>query len=57
MPIDKIRKIMDEHGILTMFYMGKLFALEVAVKDGIDCSKTINVTGWTKEEVYNWLGY
>lgn len=51
--IDAIRKILDAHCILTTFYDGKLYAYEAANKD----SKFIDVTNWSKKQIYDWLGY
>lgn len=48
-----IRNILDAHSILTTFYNGKLYAFENANKD----SKIIDVTNWSINQVYNWLGY
>jgi len=47
--VEEIRKIMDEHCMLTTFYDGKLFVLE---DDGL-----VECTNWTKKQVYDWLGY
>ena len=51
--LSTIRKILDEHCILTTLYNGKLYAYENANKD----SKFIDVTNWSKKQIYDWLGY
>ena len=51
--ITTVRNILDDHCILTSFYDGKLFALENAGKD----SKLLDVTNWSINQIYDWLGY
>lgn len=51
--VNTIREILDAHCILTAFYDGKLFALENAGKD----SRLLDVTNWSKKQIYDWLGY
>ena len=55
-----MEQILKNHGIETMETAnGSLLAYEVLYNTitGEDFSKWVNVTNWTKSQLYFWLGY
>lgn len=53
MSIQQIMVVMADHGIASYTQDGCVFA---------DCNRTdryewVNVTGWSREAIYHWLGY
>ena len=54
---DTIRKIMDGHCIPTTYYIGNLYAVESWTENGGANSRLVDVSRWSKKEIYDWLGY
>lgn len=55
-----MKQILKDHGIKTVKTVnGSLLAYEVSYNTitGEDYSKWVNVTNWTKSQLYFWLGY
>ena len=49
--------VIDTHGIETDVRDGRLFAAEVTCIDGVASSKWVDVTDWSRAELFAWLGY
>lgn len=56
MTIEKIRKILDLHSIPNYTQNGNIYAdsMEAGTKE---FEKVENVTGWSRSQLYAWLGY
>jgi len=46
-----------EHAIETVWSGEKQFLFEVATQFGTDCSRYIEISGWTNQELYDYIGY
>jgi hypothetical protein len=49
--------VIDTHAIETDVRDGRLFAAEVTCKDGVASTVWIDVTDWSRAELFAWLGY
>lgn len=54
---NKIAKILRDHGINYTMDNDVIIADELYTYDGKLCVDKINMTGWTKSKLYDWLGY
>lgn len=52
-----IKKVMDLHSIFCWISNGRVYAIESYTLDGKGYEDTIDVTGWTKKQILDWLGY
>ena len=57
MKIETIEKILKLHYVNTMWVDNRLYAEEEYSINGVGTSTWIDVTDWTRKEVYDWLGY
>ena len=46
-----------EHSIETVWTGEKQFLLEVGTKSGRDYSRYIEISGWSSQELYDYIGY
>ena len=49
--------ICEEHLIETVWSGEKQFLFELATQFGRDCSRYIEISGWTNQELYDYIGY
>ena len=49
--------ICEEHLIETVWSGEKQFLFELATQFGRDCSRYIEISGWTTQELYDYIGY
>jgi len=49
--------ICEEHLIETVWSGEKQFLSELATQFGRDCSRYIEISGWTNQELYDYIGY
>ena len=56
---DMTAQILKQHGIKVKIENNSIYALEVAfyVNTKETTEEWINVTKWSKNKLYNWLGY
>ena len=48
---------LDAHAIDTDVCDGRLFAAEITCIDGVASSNWVDVTDWSRAELFAWLGY
>ena len=49
--------ICEEHLIETVWNGEKQFLFELATQFGRDCSRYIEISGWSNQELYDYIGY
>ena len=58
---ETIKKILENHSVPAYESNGRVFAseewLQFYGENRIPVYNWIDVTGWTREQVYDWLGY
>lgn len=57
-----LERILTTHGVRTMTKWGNLYAWSTATRTDTlgrvaDVSRYVDVTGWTANALYQWLGY
>jgi len=52
-----MERILENHGIKTKTERGHLFAMECGTIYGASYTAWVDVTGWTRKQLLNWLGY
>ena len=57
MTFNKIHSILEAHSIASKEDAGRLYADEVYYLDGVSDHEWLDVTHYTHEELYRWLGY
>ena len=56
MSVNTITKILDEHGVPYMIQGGRVLADSMLAFTPL-FSETVDVTNYTKNQLYSWLGY
>lgn len=52
-----ITRILDAHSIEYHVIGGRVFAVEYFTQDGIPLADLVDVTTWSRAQLYDWLGY
>ena len=53
-----VLSILEAHGVeCDVDEEGAVWAMDEFIKQGVDYSEWVEVTGWTRAEIMTWLGY